>query len=39
MKAITTIFESTLRDDAQVSTPAEELLSAGPRTTSWGWGS
>ena len=37
MKAITTIFESMLREDAHIWTPAEEL-SAGPRTTSWGWG-
>jgi hypothetical protein len=42
MKAITSIFESILgQDDAVVWTPAEgpTEAAAGPRGTSWGWGS
>jgi hypothetical protein len=38
MQALTTIFESSLTEDARVSTPTGQL-SAGPRTTAWGWGS
>jgi hypothetical protein len=40
MKAITTIFESMLRDESLVWSPADgpTEFSGGPRQSGWQWG-